>query len=53
MVMPARFPPLSPARRLRLSSPTGVLKLSPGLKRAYAQAIEGYLDYCLRNGLEP
>jgi len=28
-----------------------LLKLGRGLKYLYAQAIEGYLDYCLRNGL--
>jgi hypothetical protein len=28
-----------------------LLKLGRGLKHTYAQAIEGYLDYCLRNGL--
>jgi integrase len=28
-----------------------LLKLGRGLKYTYAQAIEGYLDYCLRNGL--
>lgn len=27
------------------------LKLGRGLKHTYTQAIEGYLDYCLRNGL--
>ena len=28
-----------------------LLKLGRGLKHTYTQAIEGYLDYCLRNGL--
>jgi len=28
-----------------------LLKLGRGLKYTYIQAIEGYLDYCLRNGL--
>jgi integron integrase len=28
-----------------------LLKLGRGLKYLYVQAIEGYLDYCLRNGL--
>jgi hypothetical protein len=28
-----------------------LLKLGRGLKYTYTQAIEGYLDYCLRNGL--
>ena len=28
-----------------------LLKLGRGLKYLYAQAIEGYLDYCLRHGL--
>jgi integron integrase len=51
--------PVSPA--LRSAAPQVIftnwretlhlLKLGRGLKYTYTQAIEGYLDYCLRNGL--